>query len=815
MRKSKSNYRNHEGNVFLGSIYLIVTVLLILSIVFNATFLLTINKFLGFGIYPLILFFVGLVLKNFNLYSDLSSIHNKLAQLILVIILAALGYSFAPAECLVNVYGNIKLPCTLQYLSGFKIYDALGSEASRIFLIVITLILIPVAFNISFDKIHSILNFFLSFFQLIVNYIGFFIAFIVDKLSDLFFYLEEKRKIAKEQQKINSQNSKFNDDDFEDDNTHNWVNPNIRKNSTMEIEDLEDELGEGIVSASKKTQSLLQKSKVFAKKQAELTDEEMNFEEDPIKSQTGAEKEVNIITNNHTDTDISDAIVSVDGLEYPDWQLPSLKLLDRYENVKVDKSDIRSNIERIERTYESFNMKVEVVNAVIGPTVTQYQMNIATGVSVRAILTRQPDVALALGVNGIRIEPIPGQSLIGLEVPNRIKITVKISEIMEELRKKYMDMRLGCVIGKSIDNKPILMDLQKMPHLLIAGTTGSGKSVLTNSLIISLLMTKSPDELKLILVDPKKVEFSDYNNIPHLLTPVIVENEKVMNAIKWLVDEMEKRYSILSNYKVRNIEGYNEKVGFTAMPYIVIVIDEVADLMSAIGKAFEAEVLRIAQKARATGIHLVLATQRPSVDVITGVLKGNIPGRIALKVASQQDSRVIIDRNGAESLVGYGDMLYGDPGKPNPSRIQGVWVDQKEVQRVVDFIISQVPEEEIGKNYKETIVAERNNPDDDANLNLTTNGLSEEDSTLNEALKVILQSNRFSTSLLQTYLKIGFNKASRMKMELENQGFIVPSTTKTGAFEINRDKIIQKLNGPTNQNEAQQEESEESEDELI
>lgn len=777
MRK-KNKYENSDPNILLGSISLIFVCLFSLTIFYHTPILANIYKFLGWGTYPLILFFVGLTLKSFNIYEELSGVVSKFAQLFLVIILASIGFAFDRQECSITINTILRGACSLGNISGFGIVNALGDDASKIFLIVLSIILVPVALNISFDKIHLILSGIFSGIQIIFSYLAIFISSIVDNLQTWLYELKENRRMQMEQKAIDKTEAEFEKKSSLGE-SKSWVNPAARKKN-VENDDYGEEFED-----EKPTKFVAQKENAF--------DDDLEIEKD------ATTKSPNIVTmSDMAETNLSDAIVSVNGLEYPDWQLPSLKLLDKYENVKVDKSDVRQNIERIERTYESFNMKVEVVNAVVGPTVTQYQMNIATGVSVRAIITRQPDVALALGVNGIRIEPIPGQSLIGLEVPNRQKIVVKFSEIMEELRKKYTGMRLGCVLGKSIDNNPVLIDLQKMPHVLVAGTTGSGKSVLTNSLIMSLLMTKSPDELKLILVDPKKVEFSDYNDIPHLLTPVIVESEKVMNAMKWAVEEMERRYTILSNAKARNIEGYNEKAGFTAMPYIVIVIDELADLMNTIGKAFEAEVLRIAQKARATGIHLVLATQRPSVDIITGVLKGNIPGRIALKVASQQDSRVIMDRNGAETLVGNGDMLLSDPGKPAPHRVQGTWVDQKEIARVVEFIVSQVPDDKVGTNYKDSIIQERWTEGDKDGLSISENGTSgvenPEDSLLHEAIKVIYQSNRFSTSLLQTYLKIGFNKASRMKMDLEAQGFIVPSTSKQGAFEINRDKIANYLN---------------------
>jgi S-DNA-T family DNA segregation ATPase FtsK/SpoIIIE len=324
-------------------------------------------------------------------------------------------------------------------------------------------------------------------------------------------------------------------------------------------------------------------------------------------------------------------------------------------------------------------------------------------------------------------------------------------------------------IGKDINGDQIIGDIQKMPHLLIAGATGSGKSVLTNGFITSLIMKKTPDELKLILVDPKQVEFIDYNGIPHLLHPVITDMDLVVKALKWSVAEMDKRYSILAANLVRNIEGYNNKMGFAAMPYIVIVIDEMADMMMTSNKIeSENSIVRLAQKARAVGIHLILATQRPSVNVITGIIKANIPGRIAMSVTSSTDSRVILDRIGAESLMGKGDLLYKAPDKTKSVRLQCPNIEQEEITRIVDFIKSQEPEYEYPLNFSEiTLDDEKNN----------ANFLNEvsEDSMVEQAIRIVVQSRKGSSSYLQRRLGIGFNRAAKLLEELEEAGVVGPS----------------------------------------
>jgi len=458
-------------------------------------------------------------------------------------------------------------------------------------------------------------------------------------------------------------------------------------------------------------------------------------------------------------------------LQYPEWKLPPISLLNPYTRKKQRHEDIRNNADIIEQTLNSFGVKAKVVDVLVGPTVTQYALDIALGTKVSKISNLSNDLALALATssNAVRIEaPIPGTSYVGIEVPNEERETVFLKELMGDAQMQDNTKLLPLAIGKNIAGNYMFLDLQKMPHLLIAGATGSGKSILTTGFIVSLLMTKTPDEIKFIMVDPKQVELSDYNGIPHLLTPVITEMDKVLNALKWAINEMERRYTLFREARVRNIEGYNQMMGFSAFPYIVIVIDEMADMMMSTNKVeTEGAIVRLAQKARATGIHLVLATQRPSVDVITGLIKANIPGRVGMSVTTQVDSRVILDHIGAESLLGRGDMLYKDPARQKAQRIQGMWVAPEEVQRVVKYIKDQVPE----VHYSAEVVKKQSDPNSQTDQDGVE--LSEDNEFVN-ALRVIVSAQKGSASLLQRKLSIGYNRAARLLDELEEHGVVGP-----------------------------------------
>ncbi|HEX7633117.1 MAG TPA: DNA translocase FtsK, partial [Candidatus Saccharimonadales bacterium] len=449
----------------------------------------------------------------------------------------------------------------------------------------------------------------------------------------------------------------------------------------------------------------------------------------------------------------------------PNWQFPGLDLLNQKQD-KADAGDVNGNAQTIHDTFENFSIDVEMEGANIGPRVTQYTLKPPTGVKLTKITALENNLALDLAAHSIRMEaPIPGKRAVGIEVPNVKPATVRVSSLLQS--KEWSDITgpLGFVIGKDIAGKPVVADLAKMPHMLVAGQTGSGKSVMINTFLTSLLYRNSPSDLKLILVDPKQVEMAPYNDIPHLLTPVINEPEKCISALKWAVAEMERRLRTMAEVGKRNIGEYNNLKKEEGMPYIVIVIDELADLMMMAARDVEALIVRIAQKARAAGIHLVLATQRPSVDVITGLIKANVPARIAFTVASQVDSRTIIDQMGAEKLLGRGDMLLLTSDMPKPKRVQAALIEDGETAKVMDFIRMQRPpqyddevvSQPVQLNGKGGVVVDTTDADDDM---------------FRDAVRVVIENRKASTSLLQRRLRIGYGRAARLIEQMEEQGII-------------------------------------------
>lgn len=451
----------------------------------------------------------------------------------------------------------------------------------------------------------------------------------------------------------------------------------------------------------------------------------------------------------------------------PGWNLPGVDLLSNKQS-KADAGDIKHNAQVIKDTMSDFKINVEMEEANVGPKVTQYTLKPPAGVKLTKIVQLDGNLALNLGAEAIRIEaPIPGKRAVGIEVPNKKAATVNLRSILESGNWKGNNSPLGFAIGKDISGQPVLGELESMPHLLVAGQTGSGKSVMINTLLTSLLYRNSPADLKLILVDPKQVELTPYNHIPHLLTPVITEPEKCISALKWAVNEMERRYSLLAEKKQRNIAGYNAANKEDHMPYIVIVIDELADLMMLAARDVEALIVRIAQKARAVGIHLVLATQRPSVDVITGLIKANVPARIAFTVASQVDSRTIIDQAGAEKLLGKGDLLITTAANPKPRRIQGVFVEDPEVLKVTDFIRMQRE-----PNYNDEVVTQPVQINAKGGVVADMDVSPADDEMYRDAVRCVIESGKASASLLQRRLRVGYGRASRLIDTMEEQGII-------------------------------------------
>jgi len=451
----------------------------------------------------------------------------------------------------------------------------------------------------------------------------------------------------------------------------------------------------------------------------------------------------------------------------PDWKFPSVELLDQKQD-KADAGNVEGNARIIKETFENFNIEVEMEGANIGPRVTQYTLKPPAGAKLNKITALADNLALDLAATSIRMEaPIPGKRAVGIEVPNLKPATVRLSSILQSHDWAENTTPLGFAIGKDIAGKPVMADLAKMPHLLVAGQTGSGKSVMINDILTSLLYHNTPSELKLILVDPKTVELTPYNEIPHLLTPVITEPEKCISALKWAVAEMERRYRTLAEQKKRNIVEYNSLKNEESMPYIVIVIDELADLMMMAARDVEALIVRIAQKARAVGIHLILATQRPSVDVITGLIKANVPARIAFTTASQVDSRTIIDQMGAEKLLGMGDMLLLTADMPKPRRVQASFISDNETVKVTDFIRAQR-----APQYNDEVVSQPVTIGKGGVVADVGGGDGMDDDMFQDAVRVVIESKKASTSLLQRKLRIGYGRAARLIEEMEEQGII-------------------------------------------
>lgn len=449
-----------------------------------------------------------------------------------------------------------------------------------------------------------------------------------------------------------------------------------------------------------------------------------------------------------------------------DWKLPPFDLLDDSKNA-VDSGNIEANVAIIQKTLADFGMEVEMGEVNVGPTVTQYTLRPAVGVKLSQIAALQNDLALALSAHSLRMElPIPGRGLVGIEIPNKSSAIVRLREVLQTENFVKHTSKLAFALGRDVSGHPMVADLSRMPHILVAGASNSGKSVSINSFLISLLYKNTPQDVKLIVIDPKRVELNLYNGIPHLLTPVVTESDKAVNALKWAVAEMERRYKVMAEAGARNIAEYNEGAALK-MFYLVIVVDELADLMAVARNDIEATIVRLAQMARAVGIHLVLATQRPSVEVITGLIKANITSRIAFAVGSQVDSRTILDASGAEKLLGNGDMLFITTETPKPKRIQGAYVSGKEVNKVVDFFKKQTG----AVIYNEEIL-ER--PKRDPSIPGFTDSGEDGDELLAQAEEEVRRAGKASASLLQRRLRVGYARAARLLDLLEERGIIGP-----------------------------------------
>jgi len=458
------------------------------------------------------------------------------------------------------------------------------------------------------------------------------------------------------------------------------------------------------------------------------------------------------------------------------FQLPSFNLLKSPEirHVDADNENLRMQSKLVEKKLEDFGVRGQVVEVSPGPVITTFEYKPAPGIKINKIVNLTDDLALALRATSIRIvAPIPGKAVIGIEIPNAARQMVRFKEVVASSVFGKAKSKLTICLGKDIVGNPVVTELDKMPHLLIAGATGTGKSVALNSMICSLLYKSNPDEVKLIMVDPKRIELSTYDGIPHLITPVVINVKKATNALFWAVREMERRYELLSEKKARNIKQYNNKIekekkpaeGETLekLPFIIIIIDELADLMIVASRDVEVALTRLAQMARAAGIHLILATQRPSVDVLTGIIKANFPTRLTFQVSSKTDSRTIIDMNGAENLLGDGDMLFLPPGTARLQRIHGAYISEEEITGITDFLRKQKPPE-YNEKVTETVAIDE------------TKGDGEDyDERYDDAVALITKTRQASISMLQRHLRIGYNRAARIIETMEREGIVGPS----------------------------------------
>ncbi|WP_373002637.1 DNA translocase FtsK [Sulfurimonas sp.] len=521
-----------------------------------------------------------------------------------------------------------------------------------------------------------------------------------------------------------------------------------------------------------KVEELPKAEEIVVKETAKTTEAHTILE---IASKVKEQKNALIVDELEENTKLLEGIEKGEVEKPKNFTLPSVKFLQKPDKAghSVDESEVDDKIRYLIEKLAHFKIDGDVVRTYAGPVVSTFEFKPAANVKVSKILNLQDDLAMALSAETIRIQaPIPGKDVVGIEIPNETVDTIYLRELLDSKLFKESASPLTIALGKDIVGKPFITDLKKLPHLLIAGTTGSGKSVGINAMILSLLYKNSPDQLRLLMIDPKMLEFSVYNDIPHLLTPVITKPKQAIVALNNMVSEMERRYELMSENRTKNIENYNEKVkkeGGEHFPYIVVIIDELADLMMTSGKEVEHSIARLAQMARASGIHLVVATQRPSVDVVTGLIKANLPSRISYRVGQKVDSKIILDQMGAESLLGRGDMLFTPPGSTGLVRLHAPWSAENEIESIVDFIKSQRE-----PNYDKSFLVEENELDGASK----SETYEELDQLYEDAKNVIMTDRKTSISYLQRKLQVGYNRSARIIEQLEGEGVLSAPNTK-------------------------------------
>lgn len=710
--------------------------------------------------YGLILFYLGLAFFQSSIYFENLMINHGFVNTFL----HAIGSEFSRGQNTTSVGGG--LIGAFMYQALFPLFGDMGSKVLAFLAMLIGILMI---FNVKF---LSLLHGFQNSSQLLIEKNKDAGNKIKTKYVDFVDKQREKREQPNNRKKLKDPISNH-DDTFPD--LSDFSSDDSVQKSQPQAEDIDN----------KSTQP-----------EIEITQESQPLEPDPLEAAptvTHLDDRIDDLPPSHGHLEEDKKIdfeakkkpvqttvpaVSQKSSDNKKYVMPPLSLLDPIKKIdqSQDKQLIQKNTQILESTFKSFGVKVIVKKAVLGPTVTRYEVQPAVGVKVSRIVNLADDLALALAAKDIRIEaPIPGKPLVGIEVPNRATSAVAFKDVMLHQDDKSKKTSLSVPLGKDVEGRTISADLRKMPHLLIAGSTGSGKSVAINTIITSILMKSYPEDVKLVLIDPKMVELSVYNGVPHLLIPVVTDAKLAANALRKTVKEMERRYKLFAAGGVRNITEYNQKVAennadkekpvMEKLPYIVVIVDELSDLMMVAGHEVEDAIVRLAQMARAAGIHMILATQRPSVDVITGLIKANVPSRISFAVSSGVDSRTILDQVGAEKLLGRGDMLFLPIGAPKPERVQGAYISVDEVEKVVEWV----------KNQQEAQYNEDMIPSKKDNENATMGDDEPEDEFYDQAVDLVRRQQSASVSMLQRRFRIGYNRAARIVDEMESKGIVGPS----------------------------------------
>ena len=724
--------------LFFGDSYLLAASLLALfglvNLIYNQPVRLSIKRIIGLS-----LTFIGILLIQSNLYYE----HELVNSNFLNSFWHAMTAEFARAGVTESVGGG------LIGSLGYQIfYPLLGQIGIKVFAV----LLIPIGILMFFDvKFRTIIEKFQSISQLFIQKNKTAGVKLKDKYSDVLEKRKQRQANADQDKNIFPDVADFDSDNNEEDTTE-PASEDVPVESEADSEPVSEPQIQIAPQHEEPESKDLPKSHSFAQEDQKLVQELANVDHGELKTDTVVNKS---------------------------YKKPPLNLLDPIKSTdqSTDRDLIKKNTQVLQSTFKSFGVKVIIKKAILGPTITRYEVQPAVGVKVSRIVNLADDLALALAAKDIRIEaPIPGKPFIGIEVPNQTTSVVSFKDVMEHQDAKAKKDPINVPLGKDVTGSTISANLAKMPHLLIAGSTGSGKSVAINTILASILMKSRPEDVKLVLIDPKMVELSVYNGVPHLLIPVVTDAKLASNALRKVVKEMERRYKLFAAGGVRNMGEYNQKVAennqdkskpaMKPLPYILVVVDELSDLMMVGGHDVEGAIVRLGQMARAAGIHMILATQRPSVDVITGLIKANVPSRISFAVSSGVDSRTILDQTGAEKLLGRGDMLYMPIGASKPERIQGAYIASDEVERVIDWVKKQQK-----VDYDETMIPKKGD-----NSSASSDGNDEpEDEFYNQAVDLVRRQQTASVSMLQRRFRIGYNRAARIVDEMEAKGIVGPS----------------------------------------